>query len=425
MNFGSVEKIADAVLYEGYILYPYRPSSIKNQQRWNFGTLFPRDYAKEQDPPESWSFHAEVLIQGSPHTKIDARVRFLHLVPAPNAGENRWEQGFARSRTVEGISLEQLSAGFVSHFDFSSLSGEEAKQAPSSFTARPCIGVVELHVTQLTDGLYRLAAEFRNESPLATPNETPRRAVQVGAFVSAHMLLHTTGGAFVSALEPQPEFASEVGACVNRGVFPVLAGEQGGRSLMLCSPIILYDYPQIAPESAGDFFDGTEMDEMLSLRVMTLTDAEREQMRHGDPHARAILERIETLPEEQFLKVHGAIRGMRPIRSDGNDEAQGTIEPWNPFEERPLLQSVRVFGVELHKGDRVRLWPQKKADILDLVMDGKFAVIEAIEQDLEDHIQLAVVLDDDPGRDMGLLRQPGHRFFFSPEEIEPVGAAIR
>jgi hypothetical protein len=78
--------------------------------------------------------------------------------------------------------------------------------------------------------------------------------------------------------------------------------------------------------------------------------------------------------------------------------------------------------VELRKGDRVRLWPQKKADIFDIVMDGKFAVIEAIEQDLEDNIQFAVVLDDDPGRDMGLLRQAGHRFFFSPEEIEPLGA---
>ena len=94
---------------------------------------------------------------------------------------------------------------------------------------------------------------------------------------------------------------------------------------------------------------------------------------------------------------------------------------WNPLEEtRAAPESVRVFGVELRVGDRVRLWPQKKADIIDMALTGKVAVIEAIEQDFEDQIQLAVVLDDDPGREFGMMRQPGHRFFFSPEEVEPV-----
>ena len=94
---------------------------------------------------------------------------------------------------------------------------------------------------------------------------------------------------------------------------------------------------------------------------------------------------------------------------------------WNPLEEaKAPPESVRVFGVDLRVGDRVRLWPQKKADIIDLALTGKVAVIEAIDQDFEDQIQLAVVLDDDPGREFGMMRQPGHRFFFSPEEVEPV-----
>jgi hypothetical protein len=93
---------------------------------------------------------------------------------------------------------------------------------------------------------------------------------------------------------------------------------------------------------------------------------------------------------------------------------------WNPFAEvKAAPASVRVFGVELRVGDRVRLWPQKTADIIDMALVGKVAVIEAIEQDFEDQIQFAVVLDDDPGREFGMMRQPGHRFFFSPEEIEP------
>ena len=94
---------------------------------------------------------------------------------------------------------------------------------------------------------------------------------------------------------------------------------------------------------------------------------------------------------------------------------------WNPFEEAAAPpESVRVFGIELRVGDRVRIHPKKKADILDMALAGKIALIEAIEQDFEDHVQLAVVLDDDPGREFGMMRQPGHRFFFSPDEIEPV-----
>jgi len=96
------------------------------------------------------------------------------------------------------------------------------------------------------------------------------------------------------------------------------------------------------------------------------------------------------------------------------------VSGWNPFEEKPPLESVRVFGIELKKGDRVRLWPQKTADILDLALAGKVATIEAIEQDFDERIHFAVVLDDDPGREFGEMRQPGHRFFFSPEEVEPL-----
>ena len=93
---------------------------------------------------------------------------------------------------------------------------------------------------------------------------------------------------------------------------------------------------------------------------------------------------------------------------------------WNPLEEKPALESVRVFGIDLRRGDRVRLWPQGTSDIIDLALAGQVAQIESIEQDYDDRIHLAVVLDNDPGRDLGALRQPGHRFFFSPEEVEPV-----
>jgi hypothetical protein len=94
---------------------------------------------------------------------------------------------------------------------------------------------------------------------------------------------------------------------------------------------------------------------------------------------------------------------------------------WNPdAPENTPLASVNIFGVEVKVGDRVRLWPQKSADIMDMAMKGKVAIVEAIERDYDDQVHLAVVLEDDPGRDFGMARQPGHRFFFSPDEVEPI-----
>lgn len=418
MNFAPLEAIANAVLFEGYMLYPYRASSTKNRQRWNFGTLYPRAFAEAQDPPEHFRLAAQVLVEAAEATTLTAYVRFLQLVPPAEGSDEGWEEGFARSRTVEGITMRHLLEGVEQVFDLTELSAEERTGAPASFSRRSRVGRLWLRAERLRDGLYRLHASFANESPVAQ-TDVKRRTIQDAAFTSAHLLLGVEGGAFVSLLEMPAELEQAAKACVQEGVFPVLAGEAGDRTRMLCSPIILYDYPQVAPESAGDFFDGTEMDEMLALRVMTLTDEEKAEMRRGDPHARAILERTEMLPQEQMLKVHGAVRGLRRV-IEGEPAPEVSEAAWDPFAEAPALEQVTVFGVELHKGDRVRLWPQKKADIMDMVLEGKTAVIESIEQDLEGNVQFAVVVEDDPGRDMGMLKQAGHRFFYSPEEIEPL-----
>jgi hypothetical protein len=90
------------------------------------------------------------------------------------------------------------------------------------------------------------------------------------------------------------------------------------------------------------------------------------------------------------------------------------------LEEKTPVDHVVVSGVELRRGDRVRLRPRQGGDVFDLALAGKAATIESLEQDYEGKIHLAVVIDDDPGKDMGLLRQPGHRFFFDPQEVEPV-----
>ena len=93
---------------------------------------------------------------------------------------------------------------------------------------------------------------------------------------------------------------------------------------------------------------------------------------------------------------------------------------WQLLEEKSPLDHILIAGVGVKQGDRVRLKPRSGGDIFDLVLAGKVAVVEAIEQDYEGRTHLAVVVEDDPGRDLGILRQPGHRFFFSPEEVSPI-----
>jgi hydrogenase maturation protease len=136
------------------------------------------------------------------------------------------------------------------------------------------------------------------------------------SLISTHIILGVKDGEFVSLLEPPAELQELASSCQNIGAWPVLVGKPGQRDTVLASPIILYDYPQIAPESAGDLFDGTEIDEILSLRIMTLTDEEKREIRESDDRAREILDRTEAIPPEQFMKLHGVVRGLRPLKED-------------------------------------------------------------------------------------------------------------
>ncbi len=331
MNFEPLEQIARAVLYEGFLLYPYRKSSVKNQQRWHFGTLGPTG------GPDRDMMQTEFLVTGAAPS-IEFKVRFL-----------------------QGDTEREI-----------------ASTGPFAFP--PIEGSLELESLPVSAGLTRFTIRIRNLS------------TEGGAqMLSTHTLLGVHNGAFVSLLEPPDELKEAAAACRNIATWPVLAGREGETKLMLSSPIILYDYPQIAPESAGNLFDGTEIDEILTLRVLTLSEEEKQEVRAGDHRAREILDRTESLPREAFAKMHGAIRGLR-----------------------------KASKLEFREGDRVRLRPSKKADIFDIALDGKIAIIESVERDFEDNIHLAVTVEDDPGRDFGIARQIGHRFFFGVEEVELV-----
>jgi hydrogenase maturation protease len=143
-----------------------------------------------------------------------------------------------------------------------------------------------------------------------------RDAALMRSLVSAHILLGVVDGQFVSLLEPPEDLKGVAASCQNVGAWPVLVGAEGDRDTMLASPIILYDYPQIAPESPGDLFDGTEIDEILALRILTMTDDEKSEMRNTDERARKMLERTENLPMEHLMKLHGTLRELRSLKED-------------------------------------------------------------------------------------------------------------
>jgi hydrogenase maturation protease len=177
-------------------------------------------------------------------------------------------------------------------------------------------GSVEVSSEVIASEVFKLRTRVKNVTKVATAGNRTRHEILPQSLISTHMILGVKDGEFVSLLEPPEDLRVFAGACQNVGCWPVLVGEAGERDCMLSSPIILYDYPQVATESAGDFYDATEIDELLTLRVLTLTDEEKREMRGGDLLTRQILERTEALPREQLARVHGAVRGLVTIKED-------------------------------------------------------------------------------------------------------------
>ncbi len=446
MNTALVEKVVNAVLYEGYILYPYRASSKKNRERFTFGRVYPEDYSVAQHDAEPCAMQTECLVRNeSKDAVVKISLRFLHpmarevgmlrepvaempargapdfeVVPDFQAGEQlyqTWQEVVEQKVEVPAFPLRE--AWQTAHqFQFPSSSAIEPIRSDDGRINAVLVrrqdavrGTVEVIVAPIDDTVFKVTVRVLNQTPVP-PNEIENQsAIIMRTFTSTHTILHAEGGEWLSLTDPPSAYAETAAACKNIHTWPVLVGENNERDAMLSSPIILYDYPQIAPESPGDLFDGLEIDEILTLRVMAMSDAEKVEMRQVDEQARRILERTENMSSDHLLKMHGVMKGVRPSNED-------FFNPSKP------LETATVGGVEMRAGDRVRICPKKRADVMDMALAGKIAVIEAVEQDLEGGVQLALVLDDDPGRDLGMLRQPGHRFFYSTDEVEPVGEGV-
>ena len=344
-----VDRIVGATLYEGYILYPYRPTSVKNQVRWTFGGVFPRAYAEQSGGTERSAVTTECLLRASAGARVAVTARFLHpvtrtvlelsepvavltddavalahAVPSLDAGGRRhvsWEEATERSIDAGTFDVSLLLADprtctvtFPAHTEREPVDREDGM----------IVGVIErtwqeLEIHMLisaarrgeegTATVYAIRVELSNTTD---SDRITRDSALLHALVSAHVVLSSHGAAWLSLADPPDDVARDAAACVNDGLWPVLISEQCVDDTVLASPIILEDHPQLAPESAGDLFDATEIDEILSLRILTLTDEEKDEMRAADARTRELLERTELLTQEQFMRMHGTIRELRP-----------------------------------------------------------------------------------------------------------------
>jgi hydrogenase maturation protease len=482
-SFELAQKIADAVLYEGYVLYPYRASAAKNRVRWQFGVVAPRAWS-ETGASEPWAQQTEILIEadGSKNrsAEIDVRVRFLQVqartieiaveegfrpVETLDVGEETlvtWEEGVEHRLDATAIPLAELLAGekqipleIPGGREIEPVRGADGKIAGRIVRERwPVSGLVRLAAEPL-EGWIKVRVRIENRVDLAEGadrGEALRRSL-----VGAHTLLAVRGGAFVSLLDPPSEAAAAAQACANLCTWPVLVGEAPSRGVLLSSPIILYDYPAVAPESPGDLCDATEIDEILTLRVMTLTDAEKREARGTDERARQIIERSDSIPAELFERLHGTVRSLAPhplapspIPSlppgegekdaqergagggaplpdgwEGMGEGSGVrgLADWESFLNPPGAVPpeeawVEVAGVRVARGSRVVLRPGRHADSMDFFLAGRAARVQGVYRDVEDATYVAVSLEDDPAGD--LQTWPGRFLYFSPDEVEPL-----
>lgn len=454
--FAPAREVADTVLFEGYMLYPYRANDPKNRVRWQFGVLAPPAFVHD-DPSERDHLQTECLLEGA-DVELTVLVRFLHV-------QRRTVQRAEGDGFVDVDSLDAGAATFLPwdeavvheaaiHLPADALTGEQPIAAPGSTDVElvheggAVVGRLVRERASLSGrlswdieplpgpyGTRRLRVRLENTTPWSAGDrsEPDRPGALRHALVAAHLLVFAPRGAFVSLIDT-PEWATGYAArCEQIGSFPVLAGPAGDRTLVLASPIILYDHPQIAPESASQFCDATEMDEMLTLRTLTLTDEEKRFVRGSDPRGAALIDQLDELPPELMDRLHGAIRSMSAVARPAKLAPEPTRAAQRPDEILPWMNAavdasfdpekdvVMVAGVPVSKGMSVRLRPgQRRADAQDMFLDGRTATVEAVLSDLDGAHHLAVTLDDLAELAETSYNPHGRYLYFAPDEIEPI-----
>jgi hypothetical protein len=447
--FDGARAVADAILYEGYLLYPYRRSAGKNRVRWQFGVLAPPAWVRAHGPvddsvagsAESWWQQTECLVEPEDDATLRMRLRFLQV----------------QRRTVQRLAgdvhhpVDTLEAGGKAHLCFDEAVPRDFDvnvpladlrhgphrvevAVPGGCDIEPVLDAgnvvgrlvrrrwpVSALVTLSTSAhapssrLTRLRVRVANLD-CSTPADAPREEALRASLISTHTLLAVDRGRFLSLLEPPPPARAAVQACRNVHTFPVLVDDGGADRVVLSSPIILYDHPRVAPESPGDLHDAAEIDEILSLRTLTLTDAEKQEARATDPRSAAIIDRVEAMPPEALARLHGTIRTPQRARDPEPDDGP---EPVSEPGRGPQPDSVVVAGTRIGRGSRLRLRPSPRGtDAQDMFLEGRTARVEDVLLDVDGSHFLAVTVDDDPGA--GLHHWYGRLRHFRPDEVEPL-----
>lgn len=478
MSLSLARAVADAVLYEGYLLYPYRASSQKNQSRWQFGILGPAGAALAGVGEEPHMF-ADCLLSPGPLAAVEVHFRFLQLqtrtaekaddgggfrpVDELTIGAKRWlswDEAIEQEVALGPFSVAELTgeplvlpveiAGGtdVEDLDASGLGGGAPLAGRLVRRRRALHGEVRLEATDVGNGLVRLRVTAMNTAS-ALPEPFGKQDAIANSFIGTHLLLSAQDADFVSLLEPPDEALQAAQSCAQHRCWPVLAGPEGQRDVLLVSPIILYDHPAVAPESSVALYDSTEIDEILTLRVLTLTEEEKAQARATDPRAAAIIDRCEAMSPEELQQLHGILRNPHSLEEPALAEPlldglsfgeplfdwpesrtpEGSVAPdaaedlpwWEPEAEamvQPEADAVVINGVPVARGSRVRVNPRRRADAQDLFFAGQTGRVTSVHFDVDGSTHVGLVLEQDPAAD--LHEGYGRSFYYAPDELEPL-----
>ena len=470
-RFAPAQSIADAVLYEGYVLYPYRASSAKNQVRWQFGVLVPPAYAAD-DPSERAAARTECLALAGLDATVSIRVRFLQrqrrqveVLASEPGGSVRfeatdrlevdgqvhmaWDEAVDRVVDVGPLPLASVVCGADGHtHDFAFPGGTDtealgrADPSAGGTGSEDDSGRAEGWLVRrrlAVEGRIRLAAEQADgpaglvriavtvDNTAGGDPAADRDGALGQALLALHVMVAVDGGRFVSLLDP-PEGAEEAAAgCASDGIYPVLVGDD---DVVLAAPIILYDHPAVAPESPGDLYDATEIDEILALRVLTMTDDEKREARGTDPRAAAIVDRCDGMEPDAWDRLHGTFRPVDDLTAPrvepvfpaiGVTDGPPEVRWWDPEVDAavdPFTDSLVIRGVVVAQGSHVILHPSRRSDAQDIFYRDQRATVSGVFRDVDGADQVAVTIDDDPAMDDFLWQ--GRYLFFYPEEIEPL-----
>ncbi len=470
MSLDLVRSIADAVLYEGYLLYPYRASSSKNQSRWQFGVLGPPGASADSFGEEPGMEMQCLIAPGSDPSgsgAITVHLRFLQLqvretqrlgadggfVPVSSlevAGQSvlSWDEAVEQELTLPEHRLDEPLDTVLEvpgGEDLEPVTDADGGEIGRILRRRwPLAARVRMTATPDDDHL-RLSVAVDNIHPeVVRDKDTAIRTSLIGA----HVVLELRGAEFVSLLDPPGPAADAAARCRQRRCWPVLAGPAGSTDVVLGAPIILYDYPEVAEQSQGALYDATEIDEILTLRVMTMTDEEKTQARATDPRAAAIIDRCDEMTEADLQQLHGILRdpsapallgaaGPRSVTAPPTSSPfvdlrdaeppsfeTGDVPWWDPEADasvQPEVDAVVINGVRVAQGSLVRVHPSRRADAQDLFFAGQVARVTAVLSDVDGEVHVALVLVDDPAAD--LHEWYGRYLYFSPDELEPLSGA--